>query len=95
MDEIIESKEEISHIQNMSSVKGDILYKIVWCKKCGYFMKCQKKNLNNLKQSMSVGWSAPERLFMYFSFPVDLVEKLQELLSPGEEGLPEDTVALP
>ena len=95
MDEIIESKEEISHIQIMSSVKGEILYKIVWCKICGNFMKWQKKNPNNLKQSMSVRWSAPERLFMYFSFPVDLVEKLQELLSPGEEGLPEDTVALP
>ena len=95
MDEIIEWKEENSHIQIMSSVKSEILYKIVWCKICGNFTKWQKKNLNNLKQSMSVRWSVPKRLFMYFSFPLDLVEKLQELLSPGEEGLPEDTVALP
>lgn len=95
MDEIIESKEENSHIQIMSSIKGEILYKIVWCKICGNFMKWQKENVNNLKQSMSVRWSAPRRLFMYFSFPLDLVEALEELLSPGEEGLPEDTVALP
>jgi hypothetical protein len=95
MDEIIDSKEENSHSQIMSSVKGAILYKRVWCKICGNFMKWQKENLNNLKQSMSVSWSAPRRLFIYFSFPLDLVETLQELLSPGEEGLPEDNVALP
>lgn len=37
MDEIIDLKGENSHVQIMSSVKGAVLYKIVWCKICGNF----------------------------------------------------------
>lgn len=59
------------------------------------FHEMAKRESEQLETEFNVSRSTPKRLFIYFSFPLDLVETLQELLSPRVEGLCEGTDILP
>lgn len=58
------------------------------------FREMAKRDSKQFDTEFNVSWSIPGSVFICISFPLDPVETLQELLSPGVEGLGEDTDVL-
>lgn len=58
------------------------------------FHEMAKRESKQFETEFNVSWSISRSVFIYISFPLDPVETLQELLSPGVEGLCEDTDVL-